>query len=60
MLTLIHQNAEVPRIPLPSFAASLAEPFPQTPQDMLERIFPPDFGQRRTISEGYLHACFMM
>jgi hypothetical protein len=27
---------------------------------LLERIFPAHFGERRTISEGYLHSCSMM
>jgi hypothetical protein len=26
----------------------------------LQRIFPPDFGQRRTISMSYLNSCAMM
>ena len=36
MLTLMHYNADVPPHPFPSLVALLAEPFPQTPQDMLE------------------------
>jgi hypothetical protein len=27
---------------------------------MLHRIFPADFGERRTISEGYLNSCSFM
>ena len=26
----------------------------------LQRIFPPDFGERRTISRGYLNSCSIM
>src|SRR5215472_18606533 len=28
--------------------------------DILHRIFPAHFGERRTISEGYLHSCLLM
>jgi hypothetical protein len=36
MLTLMHSNADVPPHPFSSLAALLVEPFPQTPQDMLQ------------------------
>jgi hypothetical protein len=29
-------------------------------QHMLERIFPPDFGEMRAISEGYLNSYFIL
>ena len=35
MLTLMQHNTHVPPPPFPSLTALLAEPFPQTPQDML-------------------------
>jgi hypothetical protein len=36
MLTLMQHNTHVPPPPFSSLTALLAEPFPQTPQDMLE------------------------
>ncbi len=30
------------------------------PYRALQRIFPADFGERRTISEGYLNSCSIM
>jgi hypothetical protein len=27
---------------------------------LMQRIFPADFGERRTISEGYLNSCSFM
>jgi hypothetical protein len=36
MLTLMHQNANVPPPPCPALEVLLAEPFPHTPQEMLQ------------------------
>jgi hypothetical protein len=36
MLTLVHHNANGHPYPFLSLAALLAEPFPQTPEDMLQ------------------------
>ena len=36
MLTLMHHNTHVPPPPFPALAVLLAEPFPHTPQDMLQ------------------------
>jgi len=36
MLTLMHQNANVPPPPFPALEVLLAEPFPHTPQEMLQ------------------------
>src|SRR3989442_14188868 len=36
MLTLMHQNANVPPHPFPTLEVLLAEPFPHTPQDMMQ------------------------
>jgi hypothetical protein len=36
MLTLLHQNANAHPYPFPSLEALLAEPFPHTPQEMLQ------------------------
>ena len=36
MLTLVHHNANGHPYPISSLAALLAEPFPQTPEDMLQ------------------------
>src|SRR2546429_5458710 len=36
MLTLMHQNANVPPPPFPALDVLLAEPFPHTPQDMMQ------------------------
>jgi hypothetical protein len=36
MLTLVHQNANVPPHPFPTLEVLLAEPFPHTPQDMMQ------------------------
>ena len=36
MLTLMHHTTNVPPHPFPTLEALLAEPFPHTPQDMLQ------------------------
>src|SRR6266852_7958485 len=45
---------------LPTYAAATIEAGPGLEAADLERIFPPDFGQRRTISMSYLNSCSMM
>jgi hypothetical protein len=36
MLTLLHNTTSVPQLPFPSLEALLAEPFPRTPEDLLQ------------------------
>jgi hypothetical protein len=36
MLTLLHQTTSVPQLQFPSLAALLDEPFPRTPEDMVQ------------------------
>jgi len=36
MLTLLHHTTSVPQLQFPSLAALLDEPFPRTPEDMVQ------------------------
>ncbi len=46
--------------PPPGLGSGLENPKPFLTNCMLERIFPADFGERQTISEGYVNSCCFM